>query len=94
MEEGEREILIDVNNVFHLDKVLFIKVMIVKAHGVGLCTANPSQIGLRREEQGLKSKRMLTEWPDREGGFGIMSLGLESDTDQSTGIETYDNVTG
>lgn len=84
MEEGE--ILIDVNNVFHLDKVLFIKVMIVKAHGVGLCTANPSQIRLRKAEQGLKSKRMLTEWPDREGG--IMSLGLESDTDQSTGIET------
>lgn len=83
MEEGEREILIDVNNVVHLDKVLFIKVMIVKAHGVGLCTANPSQIRLRKEEQGLKSKRMLTEWPDR-----VMSLGLESDTDQSTGIET------
>lgn len=55
-----------------------------------LCAVNPTEIRLRKQEQGLQVRRTLAEWPDRQGGIGVMSLGLESVIDlvQSTNNKT------
>lgn len=60
------------------------------AFAASQCAVNPSEIRLRKEDQGLKVRRTLSEWPDSQEGIGVMSLGLESGIDlvQSTNNKT------